>query len=655
MRFSRYRALGAAALVTLFGIQAGSASPARVKPRADLTEARLSASATSVAPGDSLKLSDVVANKGRANARSSTTRFFLGSKAIASRHVPALKKHKSSAGKTTIKVPSPLAAGSYQLRACADAGKAVKESNERNNCRSIALSVISRGPSGNPPPPPPPPPPPADSDGDGYPDSVDCAPYDASIHPGAVDKPDLSFVDSNCDGIDGDAAKAVFASPTGNDANPGTMAQPKLTLNAAVSSAAPQGKDVYAAKGEYTQTLNVATGVGVYGGYNPASSWSRSAANTTAVNVTVTVPGPHTEAVFASAATGVVLQLLSLSAKDGPVIYEGDRSVYGIRAVNGSSLTLQGVTIDAGAGTAGLPGTDGGIGGSGSGAPGTNGSPGCNGCSGGGGGGPGGIGSYAGGAGGTGGYNTASGNAGAAGSGPGPGASGPAGPGGSVCLTSPGGNGGTGGKGADGADGTAGLGGSGGQPAANEWTSAAGLPGGDGHPGSGGGGGGGGGGGPSGLFCNADRGGGGGGGGSGGGGGFAGSGGAGGGGSFAIFLLNSSVTITGSTLTSHTGGAGGKGGNGAFGGAWGEGGGGGVGMDDSGSGGPGGHGGGGGRGGGGGGGAGGPSIGIYKGGTSTATVTGGSITVGSGGAGGLGGSPNGAAGAGGLAQGIYPS
>ena len=38
-----------------------------------------------------------------------------------------------------------------------------------------------------------------DWDGDGYTDS-DCAPLDPFVHPGAVDKPDLSFEDTNCDG-----------------------------------------------------------------------------------------------------------------------------------------------------------------------------------------------------------------------------------------------------------------------------------------------------------------------------------------------------------------------------------------------------------------------------------------------------------------------
>jgi hypothetical protein len=68
---------------------------------------------------------------------------------------------------------------------------------------------------------------PADSDRDGTPDGQDCGPHDASIHPGALDAPDLSFVDSNCDGIDGTVNDAVFVSPNGKDTNPGTKDTPK--------------------------------------------------------------------------------------------------------------------------------------------------------------------------------------------------------------------------------------------------------------------------------------------------------------------------------------------------------------------------------------------------------------------------------------------
>jgi hypothetical protein len=130
--------------------------------------------------------------------------------------------------------------------------------------------VVVSGPSGVlSPPSPVPPVSSVDGDGDGFPDSVDCAPHDQSIHPGASDVPDVGLVDSNCDGIDGDAADAVFVSPAGDDANPGTMSLPLRTLGAAVTAAGGQRKDVYAAIGTYAEELRVVSGVSVYGGYSP--------------------------------------------------------------------------------------------------------------------------------------------------------------------------------------------------------------------------------------------------------------------------------------------------------------------------------------------------------------------------------------------------
>src|SRR5204863_207955 len=44
----------------------------------------------------------------------------------------------------------------------------------------------------------------------------------------ALDIPDDQFVDSNCDGIDGDAAHAVFVATDGDDGSPGAAGSPGL-------------------------------------------------------------------------------------------------------------------------------------------------------------------------------------------------------------------------------------------------------------------------------------------------------------------------------------------------------------------------------------------------------------------------------------------
>jgi Protein of unknown function (DUF1565) len=185
-----------------------------------------------------------------------------------------------------------------------------------------------------------------DSDGDGTPDAQDCAPLDPTIHPGAADPPDLAFVDSDCDGIDGQEAKAVFVSPFGSDTNPGTKAKPKRTITAAVLAARGTGRYVLAAAGSYAGAV-LATGVSVFGGYD-AKTWHRS-------NDTPSIITGTPQAILADGATGVTLQLLTLIGGPG----NGDSSAYGLRAIDGASLTLQTVNITAAPGAAGLAGTDG--------------------------------------------------------------------------------------------------------------------------------------------------------------------------------------------------------------------------------------------------------------------------------------------------------
>lgn len=117
---------------------------------------------------------------------------------------------------------------------------------------------------------------PLDRDGDGY-AAADCASTNAAVHPAAADAPDLSFADANCDGIDGDAATAIFLdSNLGNDVNPGTKALPVKTIAAAFNLRSATRKHVLAASlySPNAPVVNVPDGIGVYGGYD--SSWKRT-------------------------------------------------------------------------------------------------------------------------------------------------------------------------------------------------------------------------------------------------------------------------------------------------------------------------------------------------------------------------------------------
>lgn len=168
---------------------------------------------------------------------------------------------------------------------------------------------------------------------------------------GAWDDPDEQNRDSNCDGVDGTIAKAVFVSPKGNNSHAGTRDHPLRSITNATALAATAGKtQVLVAGGEYNETggARLVSSVGVYGGYN-ATTWQRAAQE-----ATIVLGRP--QAMLAVGAVNVVVQRVVLKAQ-APAI--GDPSAYGIRAFEGSSLRLEEVTIHAGPGRSGTRGLDG--------------------------------------------------------------------------------------------------------------------------------------------------------------------------------------------------------------------------------------------------------------------------------------------------------
>jgi hypothetical protein len=445
------------------------------------------------------------------------------------------------------------------------------------------------------------------------------------------DLPDPEGKDSNCDGIDGIEADALFVSPDGNDSNPGTKQQPLKTIRTALM-AAPQKKktQILVAGGRYAEsdTLNMPDKVGMYGGYDP-KSWARTGVET---RIEVAKPLAMDARGLTSAVT---LARLTLVAADNPA--PGGESI-GLRVVGVPSFLLSdGVTVIAGRGGAGGPGVAGAAGGGGNpgkvggggnvdnqSSPGNGGAPGDNPtCP-----------EAAGGSGGGGGRDPNF--AGVKGSDSQLAIQG--GPGGSTSSCTP--VGGQDGKSAssDGEPGMSGVGGSG-AGKLDSMTYAilpqSGTDGIDGKTGAGGGGGGGSSGQTS-ISCIDGAGNGGGGGGAGGCGGRAGKAGAGGGASIAVLAITSPITCDGATLVTGGGGAGGASGAGGTGGSGSIGGdGGSVGINEIGRGGKGGDGRRGGDGGAGGGGGGGASVGVWSEGGSTPKLLHVSYRLGEGGLGGV--------------------
>jgi hypothetical protein len=94
--------------------------------------------------------------------------------------------------------------------------------------------------------------------------------------PTAEDEPDDEFADSNCDGIDGDIAHAVFVAPDGDDSSPGTMQEPLGSLAAALAVTKAKGGDIYVCNGLYEQAVVIRDqGVRIFGGYDCAADWQR--------------------------------------------------------------------------------------------------------------------------------------------------------------------------------------------------------------------------------------------------------------------------------------------------------------------------------------------------------------------------------------------
>lgn len=472
---------------------------------------------------------------------------------------------------------------------------------------------------------------------------------------GAEDWPDASCdavngCDQNCDGIDGDFARAIFVSATGANNAAGTPYDPVRTIGEGLALAAPGGRDhVYVAAGTYNEVVTLKKGVSIFGGYSNDGKWTRNLA----LHKTQITSSTGASSIRVVIAEGIDQR----TVLDGVEVLAGTNANPGGSSyavwVKDSTEALELVRVTAiggngGAGrngNAGATGTPGEIGSPGKATTdcdcdcdeentygGAGGSAGANQCS---------SGTNA--AGGKGGNGGCENNSSSAGS-PSPGGA----PGGIAVGRHTNGNKGTdGGPGVAGRDGNGGTGGV--VTGGGLWAGVDGEVGAAGtHGGGGGGGSGAGGDNDSGSgagcgfgFC-ASWGGGGGGGGSGGCGGSPGTAGTAGGGSFGVFLFNASPTLRDSSLGHRSGGNGGNGGRGGDGGAGKAGGAGGDGFDQGGLGGKGGNGGDGGRGGHGGGGAGGVAFGLYLAGNSNPTCNGLQFSpAGSGGTGGIGGSSSG--------------
>jgi hypothetical protein len=394
---------------------------------------------------------------------------------------------------------------------------------------------------------------------------LDCDDTDDQIKPGAFDDPDNSFVDQNCDGIDGDVSEAIFVSLTdGDNNNPGTIASPIRDINIGITQAIALAKtQVYVAQSTYQELVILADGVSLYGGYNDQDNWTRSANKS--IILSAFDQDTHRIAISGQDINlTTVVDNFNITTTNATMI---EVSNIGVHCINCNGLVITNNTINVGDAVSGATGANGLNGRAG--LSGRTGDPACDSinC---------GLGAAPrispffrdGGGGGRGGYDTENGIDGLSGSFGSPGGIGAVA---NICGATLEIRGGTGTDGADGTDGfSGGIGSNGFSISSGYRIGNSGSSGTDGFHGNGGGGGGGGGGASISTSCfNVYKGAGGGGGGTGGEAGKSGSPGEPGGSVFGIFLLNSPDATTlsndiflGALGIGGTGGVGGAGGRG---------------------------------------------------------------------------------------------
>ena len=169
-----FRTLSRRLALALFGsflvaiCVAAQGADARPPARPDLKVSAIGNPPANVASGKSFTVKYAVKDAGPGTAKASTTRFYAsrrrkhltGDALLTSTKAKALKKNKTAAGTVKLRLSAAISPGFYYVVACADAGRKVKEKNERNNCTASKKPMIvtaalatsgGGGPGGNTP------------------------------------------------------------------------------------------------------------------------------------------------------------------------------------------------------------------------------------------------------------------------------------------------------------------------------------------------------------------------------------------------------------------------------------------------------------------------------------------------------------------------
>ncbi len=183
------------------------------------------------------------------------------------------------------------------------------------------------------------------------------------------DDPDGSFIDADCDGIDGDVGRGIFVSTLGIDppanATCGLLStNPCRTVATGVVRAVTTGRPhVYVQAGSYSEVVTLVNGVSIYGGYN--LGWQRASHTTAGHQVFINGARDASTGEFMTLkATGLIVAptIADLTLR-GPVATEvngtGDGKASYVVWASGSVVNLYRVTLEAGDGYRGDTGANG--------------------------------------------------------------------------------------------------------------------------------------------------------------------------------------------------------------------------------------------------------------------------------------------------------
>jgi hypothetical protein len=144
----RFQLMVGALVICLFASAvAFAATGSRGTARPDLVVSSLTNPPRIVFPGNSFDVKDVTRNIGAAAARASVTQYYYvgtnGRRTAGGRHtVSPLRPHRASTRSAQALVPQTIEPGTYSFVACADGTHVVRESNERNDCRTAATKLV---------------------------------------------------------------------------------------------------------------------------------------------------------------------------------------------------------------------------------------------------------------------------------------------------------------------------------------------------------------------------------------------------------------------------------------------------------------------------------------------------------------------------------